>query len=418
MQEEELYLAKCRDLIEAKLSWGKSSSWQQQDFERLSDELFSKTKVLLSASTLKRVWGKIRYDSAPSAATLNALAQYAGYENWRVFVASNLQGKNEVSNAVVNSAPQPASGMPKRKIFFIAGIALALAIVLGFAIYSRPAKKLLYENLSFSNKPVTVGLPNTVVFQYDASHSNADSVFIQLSWDKRLRFKVDKRQHEYTSTYYIPGYYRAKLVLNDSIVKEQDVYIESAGWTGMVEKISMHNEPPVYLQKDIFSTGFPMEITARELAQQKIDIEKDLRIASITKVDKTIDVAGDHFSLVAELQNTTTSANGVCKQTSIRLFGTESVIDIPLCRAGCIGEIGMMIGMQYIDGKTKNLSAFGVDFNQPATVICETGNGIITIGVNNKLAYRGEYKSIGRIVGAKIRFLGTGVLNKFELKSN
>ena len=78
-------LQHCCALIEQKLDWGSSEHWQNQDFDTLSTRIFDETQVVLSVSTLKRVWGKVKYDSLPSVTTLNTLAVFAGYENWRAF---------------------------------------------------------------------------------------------------------------------------------------------------------------------------------------------------------------------------------------------------------------------------------------------------------------------------------------------
>lgn len=90
MNKEEHSLKKCREVIEKKLAWGSSERWQNQDFENLSERIFEETRVQLSISTLKRLWGKIPYDSTPNLGTLNALAQFAGYDNWRVFGSAQM----------------------------------------------------------------------------------------------------------------------------------------------------------------------------------------------------------------------------------------------------------------------------------------------------------------------------------------
>src|SRR5690349_20029493 len=77
------------------------------------------------------------------------------------------------------------------------------------------------KNYSFSSKKiVSEGVPNSVVFDYDASTAPVDSVIIQQSWDERLRTKVSKRDHQHTSIYYTPGFFKAKLVVNNEIVRE------------------------------------------------------------------------------------------------------------------------------------------------------------------------------------------------------
>lgn len=407
MPEEANHILKCRELIEGKLGWGKSANWQNQDFENLGEKIFEETKVLLSGSTLKRIWGKVRYESTPNLSTLNALAQFAGYENWRAFIAGNAAVEEEKEKSIT----VPRKSTPK-KYLVIAGLVLLL-IFIAFWSFKKQVKHLAFKQVNFTSKPVTLGLPNTVIFEYNASQSNADSVFIQQSWDTRRRFKVNKLLHEYTSTYYYPGYYRAKLILDDSIVREHDVYIETDGWVGIIEKSPV----PVYLSKNLFQNQNTLCISEKELLEQKIDFQKEPPVVSLIKVDKTTDVASDHLSLDVRLQNTYNKSNGICRQTSIRLFGTTGVIDIPLCNIGCVGEIGLMIGMQYIDGKTKDLSGFGVDFSKEATVNCQTGNGIINISVNNKMVYRGNFKQgIGHIVGSKITFKGTGIVHEFDLK--
>jgi hypothetical protein len=403
------YLSQCRSLIEEKLGWGNSVDWQNQDFENLSERIFEETKVLLSTSTLKRIWGKVRYQSTPNTTTLDGLAQFVGYPDWRTFKASKSQS---LEDKKIESTPKRVLNWPFKKVLFIA-VLILFTIFTGFWLGKKNGKLLQYENVQFTSKPVTLGLPNTVIFQYDASHSTADSVFIQQSWDPGRRFRVDKQLHEYTSTYYLPGYYRAKLILNDSIVKEHDVYIATEGWIGMIE----NNPIPVYLPNDLFKARTTMGIYEKDLLEQKIEIQKEVPVCTITKVDTSIDVPSENFSLLAQLTNTYNKSDGICQKTYITLFGTEGVIEIPLSRIGCVGEIGLMIGMNYIDGRTSDLSGFGVDFKKEVELRCETKNQKIEIRVNDHIAYTGEFKqNIGRLVGAKIKFIGTGVVHYFELK--
>lgn len=219
--------------------------------------------------------------------------------------------------------------------------------------------------------------------------------------------------HEYTSTYYYPGYYRAKLILDDSIVKEHDVFIETDGWIGIIEK----NPVPYYLPKKLFEKQ--LMLTKKRLSEMNIDFQKEAPIFSLTKVDKGINLLSDHFSLQVQLQNTYNGSNAICQYTNVLIFGTEGVIDIPLCKIGCVGEVGLMLGMQYIDGKTNDLSGFGVDFSKDVTLNCETKNQMIKLSVNGKVVYTGDFKQhIGRIVGTQIKFNGTGVVQQFRLTEN
>ena len=409
MSNEAFYIEKCRRLIEEKLAWGNSETWQSADFENLSDRIFEETGSMISSSTLKRIWGKVQYNSKPNMATLNVLARFIGFQTWRAFIAA---GSQMVTEEVNKPATKPGYKISIR--WLLAGTAVLLLSIVILSLLKKTDNHIKVGMISFSCRPVTSGVPNTVIFQYDATDSEADSVFIQQSWDTRLRFKVDKKLHEYTSTYYVPGYYKAKLILNDSIVKEKDVYIETNGWTGLIETKPI----PVYLPKLVYEKDHQMGITEKVLTDQKIDFRKEPPRFTLTKVDKNIDLPGDRFSLDTELQNTfTDNSKGICRETHIAVLGTEGLIDIPLCKSGCVGAIGIMLGMKYINGKTVDLSGLGVDFEKPVKVHCEVKNGRFKILVNEKTGYESAFsQSIGRIVGFRITFMGTGLVNSFDCR--
>jgi hypothetical protein len=257
-------------------------------------------------------------------------------------------------------------------------------------------------------------VPNTVVFKYDASNSNADSVFIQQSWDPKRRFKVDINHHEYTSTYYMPGHYRAKLVLNDSVVREHDVFIESTDWMGFLYK-----EPiPIYLPGKIFNHGNWLGITEADLKNDQLDHNVQAPVFILTHVSRSFAVSSKKFVLDLELQNTYSRASAPCKETNIMLLGTEGVIIIPLSAPGCVGELKLRLGEELIEGTTNDLSAFGVDFQKPVQLRCVSKLNNIRIDLNGNTVYIGVFnKGIGKIVGARISFQGTGYIKSFELNN-
>ena len=89
---------------------------------------------MLSHVTLKRVWGKVKYESLPSTHTLDTLVQYLGYESWRDFrsqncsgTASTMAGKqingNDRGHIVVDHQPEPQN---KKWIFKMFGLLQSL----------------------------------------------------------------------------------------------------------------------------------------------------------------------------------------------------------------------------------------------------------------------------------------------------
>ena len=86
LEIENLQIKHCLQTIEEKLQWGPCEQWTNYDFEKLSERIFDETKVSLSVTTLKRVWGRIKYPHDPSLTTLNVLALFIGFPDWRAFL--------------------------------------------------------------------------------------------------------------------------------------------------------------------------------------------------------------------------------------------------------------------------------------------------------------------------------------------
>lgn len=60
------------------------------EFNEVTVEIERKTGCSISLSSVKRIWGYVRYEGFPSVTTLNNLAKYNGYKNWEDFLTSKL----------------------------------------------------------------------------------------------------------------------------------------------------------------------------------------------------------------------------------------------------------------------------------------------------------------------------------------
>src|SRR5258708_30180920 len=85
MPTDESLIRQVIKLYEEKTGWGDSGKWSNQDFLQLSELIRDETGITISHVTLKRIWGKVKYESLPNTHTLNTLVQYLGFENWRDF---------------------------------------------------------------------------------------------------------------------------------------------------------------------------------------------------------------------------------------------------------------------------------------------------------------------------------------------
>ena len=74
----------------------------QTDFDFLVEAIYTRTHELLSATTLKRLWGKVQSDYTPSAHTLNILAQFLGYSDFDGFCQHQQANDTPPSNPVLS----------------------------------------------------------------------------------------------------------------------------------------------------------------------------------------------------------------------------------------------------------------------------------------------------------------------------
>ncbi|MGM8361995.1 hypothetical protein ACSV4D_08780 [Flavobacterium sp. ARAG 55.4] len=84
-------LDKVRLEIEKKLNWEPSSLWKEFDYIMLAQIISEASSITISPHTLKRLFGKIKYNDQynPQLATKDALSLFLGYSNWTDFILKN-----------------------------------------------------------------------------------------------------------------------------------------------------------------------------------------------------------------------------------------------------------------------------------------------------------------------------------------
>ena len=410
-------------IIEQQLDWGDNTTWQSGDFENLHDLILDKTSVSLSSSTLRRVWGRIDYNHDPSATTLNTLAQFAGFENWRNFLKERtgeplvLQREN-----VGNEQKIVTPNFPGRSTILwfrilaltIAVIVVVLGLLVAFKKAPKPISTVSVAEFSFSSKPVTRGIPNSVIFTYDARAAVTDSVFIQQSWDSRTLTSVSKNEHQHTSIYYEPGFYQAKLMDGNKVVKEHPLLIPTNGWLGIIR-----NEPvPVYLDSSVFIYRDSLQVNVEEIKRNNIAVTPLPPVVKYFNVGNFEPVPVADFAFSAEVKNEFREGAAACQFMNIILITDDGPVFIPLSAKGCVSELNIYCLDHGVSGKNADLSAFGVDFNDWAHVVCKSSGNSIQFFINDMPAYESALpeKKIN-ILGMSFLFQGTGAVKNINLQS-
>jgi hypothetical protein len=478
MHTDDSLIRQVKKMFEEKTGWGDCEDWTNQDFLQLSELIREQTGITISHVTLKRIWGKVKYDSLPNTHTLNTLAQFLGYDNWRDLAAKNPPipvakvpsvhtrsfadaqftpdppDTQPAANASPESppetpaAPNPApgsippgsvtpawvSGSPndlvagspasssetpakttpnRRRTWLFAIPLLVILLVLLFLHGQQPAPQASDYKFS-SKKVVSSGLPNSVIFDYDASRSPDDSVVIQQSWDTSRRVKVSKNDHQYTSVYYYPEFYHATLQVHGRVVKTHSLLIKSDGWLPLVEQ----DPVPVYFKKEEAIHDGRLSLSLDQIRGKNIPLQPSAPTVLFANVGDFGEIYTDHFVFEASLRNDYAEGSAACQLTRIYLLCEGTAIWVPLCAKGCISNVDLYFTYFYTSGKKEDLSAFGVDFKNDVKLRIESDSGRAKILINDQLAYTIPRHIIrSKIVGIDFSFQGTGSVDYVYLSN-
>jgi len=402
MYPDHRLVKKCLQRIEEILNWGPSAEWHNDVFVELSERIQQRTQVLLSPTTLKRVWGRVHYKSAPSITTLNTLARFAGYQNWRDF-----KGKA----AAKRSSPLFQRVRSNFGIIVL-GASLMTVVFISFYSLREPKGNVDLMNLSeigFTSRPISKGLPNSVVFNLNLGELASDSMFIQQYWDPTKTIRLGPGQKQATGQYYYPGYFRAKLLVDGTVIKEHDLFIASDGWLGTLD----YEPVPKYLKTaDVVNGGLSLPPSVLE----EIKKNKEPIASTFHLVDRFKPVSGDHFVLKTSIKNTYREKWAVCQKAAIIILGTQSSMIVNFSIPGCVSEIGVMMSDVYLSGKKHDLSGLGVDLTDFREVDITVRERRLEVRLEDRLIFTGSYnQSIGDIAGIRYRFLGAGEVSYVRL---
>jgi len=407
----------CKISIEHKLGWVKSEDWKQRDYEYLSELIYQKTNTLLSVSTLKRIWAE-EVKTIPHLNTLNVLAQFAGYDDWFDYkkkaslLALPEKEEFEKKKENLNIAILKRIFSPRLVIMLIMLFGFALSIP--YLYEDSPSFNL--KNIKFeSKKVVSSGIPNSVVFDYNIDEAKFDSAFIQQSWDARMRNQVYPEKYQHTSIYYYPGYHRAKLILNETIVKQHDIHITTNGWLGLV-RYRMDQLIPTYLPSNKLIVNGRLFVSEEVLKQNNIAVGEKEYSVSYYNVRDFEGLSGDNFILETEIMSKLDEGALTCQDMMMFIMCENGRQAFSIGEAGCAANLNLKTMDEWVLGRENDLSMFGCDMDKWNKVTYSVKDNTINISLNDKHIYEVSYeKSAGRIIGLHYFFNGTGSVNYVKL---
>jgi hypothetical protein len=402
-----IYIRQCLQLIEARWQRGPVGEWKSYDFEKLSDEIFGVTGISLSISTLKRLFGKVTYNNLPAVQTLNTLARFVGFEDWNAFKRREVVSTARGTAGAMGSAATIQRG---KKLLWWPFLILPLAVVAYLFLSStKVSHRGLVNPSSYSfscNKVLAEGVPNSVVFHYDASAASSDSVFIVQTWDRSRRSLVSRTGHAHSAIYYYPGYFNAKLVIDTQVVRTYDLMIGSGGWLAMAEG----DPAPFYFKKEDYTRKEGgVVVDSALVAKNHLPLYPQAPWIRICYVKNMGPLPDDNFTFETTLRSDRSSGAEACQQVEVLLLCKNDVFIFPLCAPACIGDLRLYAQGKRVTSKEADLSGFGTDLTQWTTFKIETVNKHMSFTLNNKPAYSLEFANPPTdIVGVQYRFRGGG----------
>ena len=398
------------------------SKLTQRDYEHISNAIETKTTILISVSTLKRLLHG-EFTRIPQTATLNAISTYLGYKSWQDFKLSLIKKvvkviPKETLRREFTAPPEkikPPSNSIKRITVVSVGIVSVIIAVL-FIRYAPGNSPGNFDKASFSAEKTTSNdIPNTVVFHYNIDEVKADSFFIQQSWDVNRRVRIFKNNYTLTDIYYEPGYHMAKLIANDSIIQTVDVSIPSNGWF----LFAMDTKPksnPEYIKPTLpLVKNGVMTLNENDLVANQIDKSKEKKYV-YTLFPSDMQVQSDNYIFKTRVRMRELR-NNFCPTLMVEVWTQRYFNFFQNTSKGCVSEAMAEFGENFISGKSNDLSALGYDLTNWVDVEWKVENRHVTISFDGKVVLETSYnQDVGFITG--IAFISNGLpeIDHIELK--
>jgi len=305
----------------------------------------------------------LKYDSLPSSVTLNALAAFLGYSSWMGLKSQQqLNKKIEVKTEV--EVVEKSSSFFKRKVWPVTAAVVGISAILAFTFLSGRSVHPLKN-------------------------------------EKEIVFK---------SIYYMPGFFRAKLILDGKTIKEHDLFIKSDKWMATID----HQPVPTYVKKEDMLLNDKMEVSKNVLNKIKTITKPTWLTYHLVKPFNGLQ--SDNFILESSIKNSFAEGPAVCKTGKIFVLCSKGAFIIPFSIPGCISDVNLKVNDVYLPGKSNDLSAFSADLSDWANVKVEVKKRVMKIFLNEKLIRQETYKEdAGEVVGLRFSFLGAGVVKNVKL---
>lgn len=402
------HLKYCLLKIEEKLNWEESSLWKESDYIKLSEIISDASEISISSHTLKRLYGKIKYNEYynPQQATKDALSKFLGFENWNNFILHQQKSEDSI--------------FKRRKKSFILVPSIVILLLLTIFLFTKKSSKTEQQDFFFNIKDSISIVPFTVNTNYTFTKKNSENLLIDFNFthpfkgEQIIKPHIDKSSTNFT--YQIPGYYQIRLKNDVDTLVTKNILALSNGWDSYVLQEGLLNN--YWIDNKIPKTSTPKDFlyySAEEITTNGLAIKPVFYIAN--RLFKEFEIDGDNFEMETRFKNSKAYGGITCYDFILKLICRNNTNHIKLMETGCSQFSGIKIGETILDGAYENLSSFKINIEDWNTLYVLVKQKNVQVFINNKLIYSGNYKQPnGKIIGIENLFKGSGLLDYIKIK--
>lgn len=416
--DDSYHLAKCLNMIQEQLPWGKANGWTNKDFEILSEKIYEKAGMLISYQTLRRLFGKVSTSSQykPQLETKNALAIFIGYKDWDTFKQAHIPPPTMPPAAPVAereiqipSAAGKEKKVATRKVLLAAFAVISIISITGYyLLQDKPTGP-----ISFKVEHVSGKVPLNVIFHYDVSKVNTDSIFLNFG-NGLEKMLLPKDKKTVTMSYLVPGLYRSVLKADNKILGAETIHAQSAGWSGIVYA----NNDYFFLQDKSMIKNGVMAYLPEDTRAPRSALYQPIKKNALVEFNnfKDFGIDGKNFVFETRLRVVVPDSGQYCYKALIKVKGEHYPVRAAFVSTGCNSDALLQFGEVLLEGKYNDLTFMGQSFTQWHTVRLEVKNKQGKLFLDDKLLNSTLFKqNIGNIKGLSFRLREFGAVDYVKL---
>jgi len=410
MNEKDDKLSACLLRVAETSGLGEWSKWTKRDFEQLSNLIEQKTGILLSSSTLIRLYKGDR-SNRPQRSTLDALARFIGFESWYSF-----SSPEDISGSDQQPSVKPANAQPFSKTFFaVLASVFILATIIGlmkfFSQWSVDPAKVSFSILN----PEMTGVPATIQVEYNIEKYKPDSLWLQLYWNPEEKVRLNSREGSISTIYYYPGVHSCLLVADNEVIGNQKVRIFTTGWTAMIRHTGLQLIP-IYIRNSVIIHDGALQVTEGMVNTQNLRPNSNI-ITSYYYVNDLGSITSDDYTLTGRIRNPpTTLGTQPCGFCTVQVISENGKHFFTIGDSGCSGVFVLSFsGSDRMDDHP-NLSAFEVSMADWINFTSVVKGHTVSVFLGENQIYSSDLVTdVGKILGVHLYFSGLGAIDQVRL---